>query len=207
VLVIAETGTVALTGTGSVVLTGAASDGARLAGAGKLTAGATEIVGGTSSGWQAVAASGSAIITIASSATAGAASITAGAATTVLTAQAAGAAITVAAGGELALAINTTIDLNEKGTITLAKAVSGGAAGGKITFPATASSAVIKTGTTGSGGNSVGIANATIADVTLVSENSGNKLVTITSTGTAGSVGASGATNDVVISKDTDVTT
>ena len=138
---IAADGVVALTDTGSVVLKGAAdTGGAKLTGAGKLTAGKTEIVGGDS-GWQAVGASGD--ITIAS-VSAVAASIEA-ASSGVFTAQGAGATITQAtgSGNNLTIAANTEIALGTGGAIVLKKQADTEDAA-KITLPNTA---IIKAGT------------------------------------------------------------
>jgi hypothetical protein len=141
------TGVVNLTGVGSVVLTAASSDGALLTGTGKLTAQATEIVGGTD-GWQAVGASGT--VTIASTGTAGSSTITGS--TGVLTAQGEGATITQLAvtDSNLTATANTVINFDTDGALVL-KAGSNKA---KITLAAT--TAILKFGTgvaTGSASN------------------------------------------------------
>jgi hypothetical protein len=125
-LEIVDGGTVALAGTAKVVLTGAdATGGAKLVGAGKLTAGATEIVGGKD-GWQAVGTSGT--VTIAS-VTASTASITASAATVVWTAQGAGATITQLAGTSgngLTIAAATVIALRGTNLVQIGAITLGG---------------------------------------------------------------------------------
>ena len=120
---IAAGGVVALTGTGSLVLTSASdTSGAKITGTGKVTAGLTEISGGTS-GWQAVGSHSNGV-TIAAL-TADTASIT-GTSGEVFTAQGAGATITQLAGENNALTIAADTVINLKGT--------GSAAGGTITL-------------------------------------------------------------------------
>jgi hypothetical protein len=147
---LANAGTVALTGTGSLVLTSAVStSGAKITGAGKVTAGKTEIVGGTS-GWQAVGTHSS-YVTIAS-VDADTASI-AGASGEVFTAQGAGATITQLAGANNALTIaaDTVIDLATGGSIVLKKQT---ASETVATLTFTANSSIVKAGT-GAATNSV----------------------------------------------------
>jgi hypothetical protein len=135
---IAANKTVALVGTGSVVLTGAtATGGAKLTGAGAVTAQLTSRSGGEG-GWQAVNPSSTGNITIASTATAGDSSITGSTATVVLTAGT-GATITQAAGAStdgLTITNGTSaalvVSFGTTGTLTLKY----GATAAKITLPA-----------------------------------------------------------------------
>jgi hypothetical protein len=148
---LANAGTVALTGTGSLVLTSADSTGgAKITGAGKVTAGLTEIVGGTS-GWQAVGTHSS-DVTIAS-VSAVAASITA-ATGEVFTAQGAGATITQLPGASNALTIaaNTEINLAGNGTTAAGKiTLVSGPDPAKLAFGATSSKVLAGAGAGGSG--------------------------------------------------------
>jgi hypothetical protein len=128
--------------------TEAEENGAKLTGAGKIVAGATEIVGGES-GWQAVATAVDGNVTIAAT-SADASSITADAATTVLTATGAGATITQLTGGSngLTIAMATTIDLAgdtnaAAGSITL----TAGSNPGKLIFGDTTSKVLAGAGT------------------------------------------------------------
>jgi hypothetical protein len=101
-------------GVKSLILTADGSNGAKLAGAGAVKAGATEITGD----WEAVGASGT--VTIAAK-NAVESSITG--ATGVLTAKASGATITQKSGDKNALIIaaNTVINFGDNGSLTFAK--------------------------------------------------------------------------------------
>jgi hypothetical protein len=175
-----------LTGSSSLILTAAAS-GATLKGAGKVTAGYTEIIGG-STGWKAT---GTGTVTIAMS-SAKDSEITASATTAVLTAGA-GAKITQlsGSGNQLTIGTNTTIALSGTaptivGTIVL-KGNSTASSGGLIELTDTTSK--ITTGNT-DGGLAAGTIGLTgTAGITVIpglAASTVKALVTGTPAGTAG---------------------
>ncbi|MDR1786510.1 MAG: hypothetical protein LBR23_08665 [Spirochaetaceae bacterium] len=193
-------------GGGGLVLTGAAdTGGAKLTGAGKVTAGSAEIVGG-SSGWQAV---GTGTVTIAPT-SAVITTITASANTAVLTAQGAGAVITekTGSGNSLTIAASTVVDL--KGTASAAAGsivlTAGASNQGKLTLGDTTSKILIGAGTGGSnaaGVSSITIGSATVTNTSLAAADyqvADGKLVQIGGT-TAGNI-AAGASDNVVIKSD-----
>jgi hypothetical protein len=207
---IADKGKVTLTNTGSLVLAGDSANGAKLTGAGKVIAGATEIVGGTN-GWQAVGASGN--VTIAAGVTAAAKEATITANTSVLTGVTGGTGATITQlageGNKLTIATGTKIDVVNAGSIVLKAATSDG---GKMNLATT--SAEIS-GLTGGTSNQT-FTNANIANATYTAGSSDTSINgTASSGGTDGVIKGGGnggtnlitatdsATDDAVISKDT----
>ncbi|MDR1862503.1 MAG: hypothetical protein LBQ67_01135, partial [Treponema sp.] len=156
---LANAGTVSLTGTGSLVLTGASSDGAKISGAGAITADVTEITGV----WQAVDAS-SGTVTIAAATEAS--SITGSSTTVTLTAGTSGK-ITQKGGTTNNLTITAyasatvpIISLGTTGSIVLPP----NATVAKITLPATTT---ISLGTLGATNNVLnGSLKTTLQDTT-----------------------------------------
>jgi hypothetical protein len=178
---LANEGTVALTGTGSVVLSASNSGGAKLTGAGKVSAGAAEIVGGNN-GWQAThtnTTTGTVTIAAVTDATA---TITA-TSSAVLTAAGEGATITQKAreNNNLTIAGATTVALSADGKIELAKHANNP---GKLIFGATG--AQVSTGNTpgtavemASSAGSFALESAAVADKILVSAFSSDSKVSI----------------------------
>jgi hypothetical protein len=182
---------------GTLTLTGADSDGAKLTGAGKLTAQDLEVVGGTG-GWTATTAN----VTIASTATAGQSSITGGS-SAVLTGGT-DATITQNAGtsGNSLTLTTVTVDVSTAGSLVLKGDATNGA---KVAMGANTS--IIKAGSDSTNTvTSPAITGLTITDVVPKAESAtGNDMALGSLVGASNAVLVAGTAADVTISKDTKV--
>jgi hypothetical protein len=209
------TGDVTVTAsTGGLVLTGAAgSGGAKLSGAGNVTAGATEITGI----WQAVDGTGSATITIEAS-SAVASSITASDSNVVLTAGTGGTITqTAESGNKLTIAADTTIDLGGTAAAVGSLVLTGdGTNPGEIEL-AHASSSIVKTGNTvgasafGSaakiGAKTFAAGTSGSADIYTTADNGAGKLAQILGGTTDYGLKGGNASNTITIDSTQEVTT